>query len=531
MSAPARTAPTAAAPTTALVGTRPMLGLTLRRERLHGSAWYLLSGLLLLVVAAGIVATYPTPADRETLAASVNASAGELFMIGPVASTDAGGIGLWRMQGIAAIFISLASILTVVRNTRAPEESGTSEMLGSAAIGRAAPLAAALGVAAAGSLAAGFLVAGGFVAIGASGTGSVLVGAQVAAFGLLAAALAGLTGQIVQTARAATGIAVAVVAACYLLRGAGDAIGGSAYWMSPFGWVAAVRPFAHDNGWMLLPVLALALVLAGGAVWTASRRYLGAGLLPERVGPAHASAALRGPISLALRTSRGAVIGWAAGALVVGLLIGGVSSTVDDQIDLALGSGAGSGAGLIQVALYLSPLFAAVLGVQTTLRLRGEVTSGRAEAVLSRPVARAHWLLAHTVTGGLAAVAVLAAFGLGIGLAQLGTDPGSFGALAVSGALRAPAAWVFIALTTLLLATIPRAAAAVAFIVVGAFQMLEFTVEFRLVPPEALYASPFALVPQLPDGALHPWPALLLILITAVLTAIAARRIRHQDID
>lgn len=77
-----------------LTGTRPMLGLTLRRERLHGSAWYVLSGLLLVVIAAGIVSTYPTAADRETLAASVNASAGELFIIGPVSSTDVGGIGL-----------------------------------------------------------------------------------------------------------------------------------------------------------------------------------------------------------------------------------------------------------------------------------------------------------------------------------------------------------------------------------------------------------------------------------------------------
>lgn len=513
-----------------LTGARPMLGLTLRRERLHGSAWYLLSGLLLVTIAAGIIATYPTVTDREALAASVNASAGELFMIGPVSSTDVGGIGLWRMLGIAAIFVSLASILTVVRNTRAPEESGTSELLGSAAIRRAAPLAAALCVTAAGSLAAGIVVSVGFLGIGASVGGSVLVGAQVASFGLLAAALAALTGQIVQTARAATGIAVAVVAAFFLLRGAGDAIGGNAYWMSPFGWIAAVRPFAHNDAWMLLPVLGLTIALAAVAVWIASRRDLGAGLLPERVGPAHASAALRGPTSLALRTSRGAVIGWSAGGLVVGLLIGGVSLTVDEQIDLSLGSGAGSGAGLMPVALYLSPLFASILGIQTTLRLRGEVTSGRAEAILSRPVARSRWLLAYAITGALAALAVLIAFGLGLGIAQIDTDPGSFGVLAVAGALRSPAAWVFIALTTLLLATIPRAATAIAFIVLGAFQALEFTVEFRLVPPEALYTSPFALIPQLPDGEPHPWQTILLILIAAALAAVATRSIRHQDI-
>lgn len=515
---------------TALAGTRAMLGLTLRRERLHGSAWYLCSALLLLVIAAGIMTTYPSAADRQALAASVNTSAGELFLIGPITSTDAGGVGVWRMLGIAAIFVSLASVFTVVRNTRALEEDGTSEMLGSAAIGRGAPLAAAFGIAAAGSLGAGIVVSIGFIALGAPAAGSVLVGSQIASFGLLAASLAGLSGQVVQTARGATGIAAAFVAAFFLLRGGGDVLGGNAFWISPFGWITAVRPYARDNGWMLLPALALTIVLAVIAMCIASRRDLGAGLLPERVGPAHAGASLRGPTSLAMRTSRGTVIGWTAGGLVFGLLIGAVSSTVDQQVDLALGSSSGNGAGLTQVALYLSPLFASILGVQTTLRLRGEVTSGRVEAILSRPITRTHWLLAHVVNGAVAALAVLGAFGLGLAIGQTRTEPESFGVLAIAGALRAPAPWVFIGLTALLLASIPRAATAIAFVVLGAFQALEFAVEFRLAPPEALYASPFALVPQLPSGAGHPWQTLLLILAAAALTTTAARSIRGQDI-
>ncbi|WP_295012198.1 ABC transporter permease [uncultured Microbacterium sp.] len=514
-----------------LAGTRSMLGLTLRRERLHGSAWYLLSGLLLSVVAAGIVATYPTVAAREALAESVNASAGELFIIGPLSSTGAGGIALWRIMGIASLVLSVASVLTMLRNTRTPEENGTSEMLGSAAIGRAAPLAAALGATAAGSLAAAIVVGVGFLGLGASVTGSLLVGAQVASFGVLGAALAALVGQIVQTTRGATGLCIAFIAAFFLLRGAGDALGGNGYWLSPFGWIAAVHPFAADNASMLLPALALTIALDAVAIRIAARRDLGAGLMPERVGPAHASPALRGPVSLALRTSRGAVIGGAVGAFVVGLLIGGVASTVDRQIDITLGSAAGSASGLVQVALYLSPLFAAILGVQIALRLRGEVTSGRAEAVLSRPVPRSRWLLAHPLVGALAALIALIAFGLGIGIAQLGTDAGSFGVVALAGALRAPAAWVFVALAALLLATVPRAAAAVAFIAVGAFQALEFAVEFRILPREALLVSPFALVPQLPGGDPHPGRAVLLVLIGAVLVAVAARAIRRRDID
>ncbi|QHC58701.1 ABC transporter permease [Rathayibacter sp. VKM Ac-2760] len=513
-----------------VTGLRASLDLVLRRERVHASAWYALTALLLLLVAAGIASTYPTPASREELASSVNRSAGELFIIGPLFSPDAGAVELWRILGIATIFVSLASVFTTVRNTRASEENGTIEMLGSAAIGRTAPLVAVLIITAAGSVLAGVIVASGFIGTGASALGSTLAGAQIAMIGLLGAAVAALTGQIMQTSRGATGVAIAVVAAFFLLRGAGDAIGGNAYWISPFGWISAARPFAGDNAAMILPALALAALLAGLALRIAARRDLGAGVFPERSGPAVAGRSLRGPVSLALRTSRGTIIGWSSSALVVGLLIGGVASTVDTEVTLALGSSAGSGSGLVQVALYLSPLFAAILGLQVILRVRVEITSGRAEAVLSRPVARDHWLLGYACAAGLGAATVLMAFGLGIAVGNLGTSPETFGLTAVAGVVRAPAPWVFIALSALLLAVVPRAAAAISFTVVGLFQALEFAVEFRLLPEDALLTSPFALVPQGPDGAAHIWQTIILVFIAAALGLFAARAVRHVDI-
>lgn len=180
--------------------------------------------------------------------------------------------------------------------------------------------------------------------------------------------------------------------------------------------------------------------------------------------------------------------------------------------------------------MYLSPLFAAILGVSITLRLRGEVTSGRAEAVLSRPVSRTRWLFAYPLAGVLASFALLVAFGLGIAVTRLGADPRAVGSLAVAGPLRAPAAWVFIAFTTFLLATVPRAANVVAFSVIGAFQAFEFAVEFRALPTASLAVSPFALVPQIPGGDPHPGQTVVLILIAAAFGAVAAGSITRRDI-
>lgn len=514
----------------ALRGVRPMLALTLRRERRHGSAWYLLSAALVLGIAAGVIATFPTAGEREALAVSVNGNAGELFLIGPVVSTDPGGIGQWRSTGIAAILVGLASVFTMVRNTRAPEENGIGELLGSAAIGRAAPLAAASIAAVAGSVAAGIVVGAGFVALGAPVTGSVLVGAQVTLFGLLAAAVAGVTAQIMQTARGATGLAVVLVVAFFLVRGAGDVVGGGALWWSPFGWIAAVRPFARDAAGMLLPALALTGLLFAAAMLMASRRDVGAGLLPARRGPARAGGALRGPVTLALRLTRPTVVGGAAGGLVVGLLVGALSAAVDQQVHLALGGAAGGGSGLLSATLYLAPLVAAILGVHTTLRLRGEVTSGRAEIVLSRPVARSCWLTSHVVAGALVVLVVLVAFGAGLAAGQLGRDPGSSGSLVLAAALRAPAGWAFVALAALLLVIVPRVAAGVALGVLGAFEVLELAVEFRLAPPGSLTVSPVAMVPQLPCGDPHPWPTVVLLAVTGALVVVATRAIADRDI-
>jgi hypothetical protein len=72
-----------------------------------------------------------------------------------------------------------------------------------------------------------------------------------------------------------------------------------------------------------------------------------------------------------------------------------------------------------------------------TERARGEMTTGSAEEdFLSRPVHRTRWLLAHT-TGTLACLATLLAFGLGLGIAQVGADSD----LALAAILQAPASW------------------------------------------------------------------------------------------
>lgn len=511
---------------TSLAGLRPMLGLTVRRERIRSTAWYLTTGAALSGIAAGIAKTYPTVASRTDLARSVNRSGGERFIIGPIHGTDIGNIASWRLLGIASLAMGVASALTVVRNTRGAEEDGTRELLAPGA-GRSTALVSALAIAAAGSVASGGITAVGLVAVGAKLPGSVLTGAQVASFGLVSAAMSGVAVQLIRTGRGATACSIGATAALFLARGAGDALGGRGPRSSPFGWISAVQPFAAAKPGMFLPVLALTGTLTACALTMSAHRDLGAAVIGERSGPRYAESKLRGPVSLAWRTTRGATLGWCIATALLGVLIGALASTVDSQATIELGSDA---SGLLPMTLYLAPLAAALLGVQTAVRLREEITSGRADQILAKPVSRARWLLAYPAVGGVASALLLLAAGAGLAVGQFRDRQYGPGQAVLASVLRTPAAWLLTAVTALLLATAPRAAAPIGYLLIVGYELLELAVEFSVLPATALRTSPFAMVPQLPDGDLHLLATGTMLALTAGLCALAARSVTARDI-
>ena len=133
-------------------------------------------------------------------------------------------------------------------------------------------------------------------------------------------AVAAVTAQVAESARAANGLAVGVLGAAFALRAIGDAGPHWLAWLSPLGWAQAMRAFADERWWLLLALLALAALLRVGAARLAARRDLGAGILPPRPGPARGR--LRTPLALAWRLQRGALAGWAAGFAILGAAFG-----------------------------------------------------------------------------------------------------------------------------------------------------------------------------------------------------------------
>ena len=207
-----------------LTGVRQLIALGLRRDRLMIPVWVYAIAISVISTAYSYRGLYKTPADRLEFANGVRTNASTLALYGHVyASSTVGGLTAWRLVGIGGAFASVLSVLLVVRHTRADEESGRAELLGSLAIGRHAPLAAAVLIAIQTQLGLAVLTVIGLVACGQPTAGAFAFGLAWLTVATFFASLAAVAAQLAQSARTANTLAMSALGAAYLLRAIGDA--------------------------------------------------------------------------------------------------------------------------------------------------------------------------------------------------------------------------------------------------------------------------------------------------------------------
>jgi ABC-2 type transport system permease protein len=308
-----------------LEGTGALVRLILRRDRIVLLAWAALVLLYVVGTASYYADLLSTEQARANYARAIDATPALLAFGGQIFDPNGEAMVIWRAADTAYALMGLVALLTVVRHTRAEEESGRQELLGASAVGRHAPLTAALFVTCGALLLTGMLVSLGLiVVVGLEPVGSLAFGLAIAAAGWIFAAVAALAAQVFESARAAIGTAAAVLGASYVLRFLADGSGQFwVKWLTPTGWGHLVRPFADERWWVLGLPLAATFTLAGASYLLLSGRDFGSGLLPVRPGPA-TGPGLRGPLALAWRLQRGLLTGWMVGLGVAGVLLGGL---------------------------------------------------------------------------------------------------------------------------------------------------------------------------------------------------------------
>jgi ABC-2 type transport system permease protein len=520
--------------------------LALRRDRIMLPVWIYALTAVAVSGGYGLKLVYKTAQSRASLAASVRSTPALEFLYGQLHGDSLGAIMAWRYLAYAALGAALMSIFLVVRHTRADEETGRLELIGSAAVGRHAALAVAMVVALAANLILCVLTIAVLIATRLPATGAVAFGLAEAGCGVAFAGVTAVAAQISGTARGARSIAIAALALIFLFRGVGDSGGSHGLtwltWLSPIGWAELTRPFAGQRWWVLgLPVLTVVAGI-GTAFALAARRDHGAGLVQPRPGPARAGRTLSGVVGLSWRLQRGAVAGWAAGFLIGGLAIGvvtksigklvGSSAAVTNAVD-KIGGQAGLTNAYLAACMSLIGLVAAGYAVAAVARLRSDEEAGRAEPLLANPVSRFRWGGSHLLIVGLGTVVVLVAGGLGVGLAfGLATSDVSTQVprLICAGLAQLPAALVVAAIGAAFAGLLPEWSGAAGWTALAVCGFIGVFGPALNLSQAVLDVSPFTHVPKLPGGTFSIAPLVWLSAIAIVLAAVGLIGLRRRDV-
>lgn len=524
-----------------LVGTSDLVRLFLRLDRVVLPLWVVAIVGLVAASASAVQGLYGTPELRAGYAATVSSSPAAIVMSGPPQALDTvGGITLFEINLISALGVALMAIFLTVRHTRSEEEAGRTELLRAGVLGRHAPLAAALIVVGGASLLVGALIGLSLVGLGLPVGGSLVFGSAMACLGLVFCAVTAVAAQVTEHARAALGLAVAVLGLSWGLRSFGDVQDNVASWFSPVGWVQAVNAYGDSRWWPLLLPLALAAVLTVVAVQLTRRRDVGAGLVPSRPGAPRASALLSSVPGLAFRQQRSSLFWWAVGLFLGGLAFGSfgneVTSMLEDNPEVKDLLGAGGGEDLVAayfgLILLILTLVVACFTVSSVHRLRAEESAARAELLLSTPTSRRSWQLGWLAVTAVGTVLVLLAAGVGVAVADALVSGSTDRSGELLGATLAylPAVAVIGGLAAALHGWVPRLGLVTWVVLAGCF-VVGWLGDLLKIPEAVRDLSPFNRTPQMPLESMD-WSVLALLAgVAAVLLLLAVVGLRQRDID
>jgi len=529
--------------TSSLTGTAELAKLALRRDRYFLPAWIYVLTAVIASTAYSFRGLYPTVADRAALAASLRSNPSMLALAGPVYGDSLGALTMWKVGLAAAVGAALMGIFTVIRHTRADEEAGRLELVGSTALGRQAALAASLVVAFSACLLLAVLIAAAMIALRFPAGGALTLGAALGLAGAVFAAVGAITAQLTNSARAARGIAGGVLGLAFLLRTVGDSGSGLSWltWASPIGWAERLRPFAGDQWWVASLSLVTGAAVTGAACLLAVRRDLDAGLLPSRPGRARAPGWLRSPAALAWRLQRASLLWWTLGFAITGAVLGASAQGIGAALNSAqarnfiteLGGRSGLIDAYFAALIVMLGVTAAAYGVAAALRPRGEESEQRAEIVLAAPASRIRWVAGHLVIAAAGPAVLLGVAGLTAGLTY-GLRTGDVGSqlprLLGAALAQVPAAWLMAGVAVAVFGLAPRMAGPAGWTVLGVIALLTVVGPTLRLPQWVMDISPFTHVPKLPGGSFTAAPLVWLSGVAVVLTVTGLAGLRRRDL-
>lgn len=529
-----------------------LLGQRLRRDWIQVVLWTVGAGLLAYASYIGVADTYGGEQDRTSLLAAALANPVILLFRGLPSGADEGAFMVFLIFPWLAILAAFMSTFLAVRHTRGDEESGRAELIAATPAARSLPIVATAVHGLLANLLLAVLVAGAYLAVGLDAAGAMLAGAAAGAVGVVFLGIGLFAAQLMRTSRGANSVSVWAIVLTFVIAGIGNAIGTPSddltrmesswlTWLSPFGWGENTRAFDENLWWPALLCLGVGIVLAAASIALASARDLGGSFIAERFGRGGASAALSTPMGLVWRLTRGAVIGWAVGGLLTGLLSTSLASIVQEvgasnpAVEQILEQIAGQGSieqGTVTTFFTMLGVLAACCAVQIVCRARQEEAHGTAEPLLAVPVGRVRWLADYLVVALVGIVVVIAAAigGAAIGIAGQEGDWDLMSTVLITGAGQVAAASVFLVVTALAFVLVPRLTIPLGWTLVLVAMILGLFGPLFQFPDWLVHLSPIAVTPTVDGDDVDVRGLWWLVLATGVGAAASLTLMRRREL-
>jgi len=470
-----------------------------------------------------------------------------IAMVGPVYGLEhyhAGAMYTNFMLVIMALFAGAMNIFLITRHTRQDEEAGRLEVIRSLPVGRLSNLAAALLTAVKVNAVMALLIGFGMAAFQIEHMplgGSLLFGAAMGAAGLVFAGATAVFCQISSNNRTASGLSLLFLMGAYLLRGIGDVSAEILSLLSPLGLISRAQIYVENFLWPVFVLLAVFAVLVILALLFAKTRDLGQGLIAARPGRRHGGRLLSGPLGLALRLSRTALIVWAGVLALFGLMYGSVLNEMEpfiegsEMLQAMFAAGHMDGASytdqFVGLLMIIMSVVATIPIVGFMLRVRSEEKSGCTEQILGASVCRltlfgSYFGIAMAASVVFQVLAILSLWGAAAAVMSPAPDLGVYLGAALN---YLPAIWVILGLAAVLTGFFPNRTG-LAYGYLGFSFFVVYMGSLADFPDWVLQLSPFGHIPRLPLEEQNFVPLAVLTVIFVTLTVLGFVGYRRRDV-
>jgi ABC-2 type transport system permease protein len=439
----------AAPPGSPLTGVGPLIRLALHRDRVRLMVWIVILTAMMAYAPNTIRLAYPEEPQRLARVNLLKTPAG-MILGGPMFGGNETDLGVMIANELMLTLIvaaSILAILTVVRHTRAEEESGAAELVLSSVVGRYARTFAALIMVGGVNAVLAVTMTAAFAAAGFNVIDCAAMCLGVTGAAMVFGAVAAVTVQLWRQARTATGAAMAVLALAVLVRGVGDVInnsGSALSWFSPIAWAQQMRAFVDLRWWPFALLVLLTVGLIALSVVLERRRQYDAGTIPS-TGEHPNAHAIRSVFGLHMTLQRGTMIGWSVGLFLAGMAFGSMTKSLLDaakQNELIQRVIAQQGTDSVYTTMTQFLAAAATAYVVTSvLRVHSDEQNGLGEPVLAGAVSRWRWLFTAVAAAlvGSSVMMLFAGLGNGLGAGITLGEPVTVVRLTLAGLAFAPA--------------------------------------------------------------------------------------------